>query len=261
VLLRTPGRWAVAIRGRDGTIHTEAHPIADRWPRLRKTIARGPIAIVDAVSIGTRALRVAVREATGAEPTAEQMLWTLVSAFVGIVAVFVVAPGAVFAGLPDALADALEAAGRAAVLLVYLVAVSRSAQARRLFSYHGAEHEVVAAFEKSETIPTRAAARSAGPIHPRCGTSFIAILVVVAGIVFALVPREPLWAGALWRVCLVPVVAAISYEVMRASAREPPGLWTRLISAPGRALQRLTTREPTDDQLDVALAALAVLLA
>jgi uncharacterized protein YqhQ len=98
------------------------------------------------------------------------------------------------------------------------------------------------------------------PIHPRCGTSFITMFVIVAGVIHAFVPREPLWAAAGWRLLLVPVDAAIAYELMRATARAEPNPFARLLSMPGRLLQRVTTREPTDDQLEVALAAFDALM-
>ena len=93
----------------------------------------------------------------------------------------------------------------------------------------------------------------------RCGTTFIALFVIACGVVFGFVPRTPLWLGALLRIALTPVVVALAYEVMRGAASEPRALWARAISWPGRALQRITTREPGDDELDVAVAALETL--
>jgi uncharacterized protein YqhQ len=250
----------VAIRRPDGNIHTEAHDISARRRLARSPLTRGVFALFESVSIGLRALRIAVRETTGVEPTAGQMRSTLAPIVVGVLALFVVAPGIFGAGEIDRTADVIEASARAAVLLVYLLAVSRSAGARRLFEYHGAEHKVIAAFEEHGTQATIEHARQRSPIHPRCGTSFIAMFVIVAGVVYSFVPRSPLWANAAWRLALAPVDAAIAYEIMRATARSSRSLLGRLLSWPGRLLQRLTTREPGPDQLDVARTALAAAL-
>jgi uncharacterized protein YqhQ len=128
-----------------------------------------------------------------------------------------------------------------------------------LFAFHGAEHKVVAAVERVGGIPDHGTARAASPVHPRCGTNFVALFVLAGGVMNSFVPRDPLWAGAVWRVLLVPVGAVVAFEVMRAAAREPGAAWSRLVTWPGRALQRITTREPTDDQLEVAFAALGAL--
>ncbi|MGH2760105.1 MAG: DUF1385 domain-containing protein [Actinomycetota bacterium] len=250
----------MAVRRPDGNIHTEVHDVDARRRLARSPLARGIAALFQSVSIGLRALRVAVRETTGVEPTAGQIRTTLIPIGIGVLALFVVAPGIFAAGEIDRTADVLEASARAAVLLIYLLAVSRSAGARRLFEYHGAEHKVIAAFEERGTQATVEDARQRSPIHPRCGTSFIVLFVIVAGVVHAFAPRTPLWANAAWRIGLTPVDAAIAYEVMRATARSERSLVARVLSWPGRLLQRLTTREPAPEQLDVARTALGAVL-
>lgn len=257
--MRTPTTWAVAIRRPDGEIATESRDVPERWTTLRRTIARGPAALAEAISIGLEALRISVRESTGVVPTPAQMRSTLAAVGAGVIALFVLAPAVFVTAWPDRIADVLEAVLRAGVLLVYLLTMSRSAAARRLFGYHGAEHKVIAAFEIQGDAPTMDEARVPSPIHPRCGTSFIALFVIVAGVLHAFVPRTPVLAGAAWRLLLVPLDAALAYEVMRASARHERALFARLLALPGRVLQRVTTREPTDDQLEVALAAFAAL--
>jgi uncharacterized protein YqhQ len=259
--MRTPDRWSVAVRRPDGEIAVETHAVQARWAMFRETFARGLGALAEAVSIGLEALRISVRETTGVMPTSGQMRSTLAAVATGMLALFIVAPALFVAAWTDSVADIAEAALRAAVLLVYLAVVSRSAGAERLFVYHGAEHKVIAAFEQTGRLPTIDEARSASPIHSRCGTSFIALFVIVAGIVHALVPRSPLATGAAWRLALAPVDAMIAYEIMRATARSERALVARAISAPGRLLQRVTTREPKDDELRVALAAVGALWA
>ncbi|HYZ92482.1 MAG TPA: DUF1385 domain-containing protein [Actinomycetota bacterium] len=259
--MRTPERWSVAIRRGDGEIAVESHAVQERWATLRETFARGLGALAEAMSIGLEALRISVRETSGVMPTAGQMRSTMAAVVAGMLALFVVAPALFVAALPDPTADAAEAALRAAVLLVYLFVVSRSEAAKRLFVYHGAEHKVIAAFEQHGTLPTIDQARSASPIHFRCGTSFIVLFVLVGGVVHAFVPRTPVVAGIGWRLALAPVDAMLAYEIMRATARNERSMVARVISAPGRLLQRWTTREPADDELRVAIAAFGALWA
>lgn len=247
------------MRRPDGEIVTETRDVPQRWTALRRSIARGPAALAEAVSIGLEALKISVRESAGVVPTSGQMASTLAAVGAGVIALFIIAPAVFVSGWSDPVADVLEGGLRAVVLLVYLVTISRSAAATRLFGYHGAEHKVIAAFERGGGMPTMDEARAPSPVHPRCGTSFIALFVIVAGVVHAFVPRTPVWAGAAWRVLLLPVDAALAYELMRATARYERSIVAGLISLPGRALQRLTTREPADDQLEVALAAFAAL--
>jgi uncharacterized protein YqhQ len=256
-MMRSPERWAVAVRRSDGTIHTERHDVD---PPPQTPFVRGPATVVQSLRIGTRALRIAIRETLGAEPTTEQLSVTFGAGLVALVAIFIVAPGLFLADIGGATGAALEAAVRAAMLLIYLAFIARSPQTQRVFRYHGAEHKTIAAYERSRGLPSHAEARSMSPVHERCGSTFISIFVIVCGIAFTFVPRSPLWIGALLRVVLVPVVLAIAYETMRAAAREPGSIWGRAVTFPGRALQRITTREPADDELDVALAALLTLL-
>jgi uncharacterized protein YqhQ len=154
-------------------------------------------------------------------------------------------------------ADAAEAALRVAMLFVYLALVYRSSAARELFAYHGAEHKTIAAYEQLGMLPQVRDARRFGPVHDRCGTNFIVLFAVVSGLVYSFVSRTPLVIGAVVRIVLVPVVAALAYEAMRAAARDHT---LRFLVWPGRLAQRLTTCEPADAQLEVACAALERLL-
>jgi uncharacterized protein YqhQ len=258
--VRTPTSWAVAVRKQDGTIHTESHEVPERFARFRRTILRGPLALVESVSIGMRAIAVALRHSSGVEITPSQMGSTLAPVIVGALAVFVVAPGIVTAGLDGWIADAIEAFGRVGVLVLYLALISRSAQTRRLFGYHGAEHMAIAAFERAGRAPTTEEVSSESPIHVRCGTNFIALFVISAAVIYAFVPRRPLWLGGSLRLVLAPVVAAVAYEVMRAAAKWPEEIWARAITWAGRALQHITTRRPEADQVEVAMASLVTAL-
>jgi uncharacterized protein YqhQ len=243
------------VRRPDGSIHTEAHPLLERWPRLRKTVIRGPVALVDAVSIGLRASTIAASVSTGTDASGGVGV-VLGPVAIGVLGVFIILPG-LFAARWDGVAgDVAEASIRAAMLLVYLFGIGRSAFVKRLFGYHGAEHMTIAAYERRERIPTPDEARSESPIHVRCGTDFIALFCITCGVVFAFVAREPMWFAALVRIAVLPVVMAVAYEVMRAAARFEGSFVSRAVTWPGRALQRITTRRPDEDMLEVAMAAL-----
>lgn len=257
--MRTPTRWAVAIRRPDGRIVTESHDVPERWAAMRSSILRGIGALAEAMSIGLEALRISVRESTGIAPTMSQMRSTLAIVGTGMLALFVAGPAIIAGAWPDRVADIAEPALRTAVLLVYLFTIARTDAARRLFGFHGAEHKVIAARELHGRTPTRDEAIVPSPVHPRCGTSFIVLFVIASGFVHALVPRSSFWVDVAARVALIVVDAGVAYEVMRLTARAPGSAVARLVSLPGRALQHLTTREPDADQLDVALAALGAL--
>lgn len=265
VLIRSPARWSIAVRRPDGGIHVESHDVdgsADSRSPLRRSVLRGLFALGEAVRIGLRGLQVSVRVGMGGELTHRQLAMSVGPVFASLILVFVAGPSvAVGATDVDGIAgDAFEAGVRIAMLVLYLLMVSRSRSARQLFSFHGAEHKAIAAYERSGVVPRRGEARAASPIHTRCGTNFLTLFLFSSGVVYAFVPRQPLVDGAFWRIVLVPVAAVIAYELMRAAARAEHAIWPRLVVWPGRALQRITTREPTDDQLEVALAALYELL-
>jgi uncharacterized protein YqhQ len=262
--MRTPERWAVAVRRPDGSIHTEAHDVAERWPRLRGTVLRGPAALAESLAVGSQALRVFLRETTGVEPTVGQLGLTFGAFGIAVLAIFVVGPGVIASAPAPTLwagvsRDLLETGLRVAVLLAYLGAVSRSESARSLFAYHGAEHKVVAAFERHGRSPSASEACGESPVHMRCGTNFVAIFVLCCAVVYDFVPQGSVGVAIAGRIVGLPIVVALAYETMRAAAGRAGSRWARAVSWPGRMLQRLTTREPSDDKLAVAVAAFEAL--
>jgi len=259
--MRTPSRWSVAVRRADGGIHTETHEITRRIPT--RPFVRGPIVLVESLRVGLEAIRVSVRVTTGVESGRGEVASTLAAVAVTFLVLFGAGPGVAIgaSGLHGAAADVAEGCVRVAMFVLYLLLVSRSRTAVDLFRYHGAEHKVIAAYERLHSLPSLEDARPISPVHNRCGTNFAMLLVIVTGFVYAPVPRAPLWAGAALRIVLVPVAAALAYELMRLAAREHGEVWSHVVTWPGRAAQHITTREPSDAQLDVARAALERLLA
>ena len=261
-MMRSPRWTSTAVRAPDGAIavFTEARPsplVRRRW--LRLPVLRGVIALYDTLTIGVRSLLWSVGVAAGADRplTAGQVGAAVAGGLVVAVGLFFVLPAALirlvdrFLGNVYAL-NLAEGALRVATLVGYLAAVGRSAEMARVFAYHGAEHKAVNAYEHDAPLEP-GAVQTFSRFHLRCGTSFVLIVMIVAVIVFSFLGRPPL----LWRIALrvgaIPLVAGISYEVIRAGGRHR---WLRPVMLLGLWLQRLTTREPDDRQVEVATRAL-----
>jgi uncharacterized protein YqhQ len=270
VMMRGDDRWSVAVRLPDGSIDVMVAPLptmAAQWSWV--PIARGVAALAESMTLGVRALtwsaaRVGMAPAEHARAMRSEAtrLWpTVLLAVVIVVAVFVMLPAAVAGALtssPSAF-HAVEIGMRLALFLAYLAGVGRLAIVRRLFEYHGAEHKVVGAYEAGRPL-TPDAAVAFSTRHPRCGTSFMLVVMVVAAATHALF-GTPGWVDLFAsRLLVVPLVAGVSYEILRFTGRNLHRWWGRLAAAPGMALQGLTTREPDADQLEVAIAALEAAL-
>jgi uncharacterized protein YqhQ len=266
VMIRAGDRWAVAARRPDGVIvrHRGAVPAwAGRLVDI--PIVRGVVALVSTVALGMRALSwsrsVADGERTDAPSSPSVVAATVVS--VGLmVALFAVLPAVLarsVAGGEGALFAAAEAVLRLALFVGYVAAIGRLPGIRRTFEYHGAEHAAVAAYEAGMPLEV-ATVRQFSPRHARCGTDFLVLVAVVAIAAFALVSPPAWWALLLSRVLLLPAVAGVAYEVLRLSSRPAAARWLHPLLIPGLAVQRLTTRPFSDDQVEVAIAAVEAAL-
>ena len=265
VMMRGNDRWSVAVRLPDGSIDVMVAPL----PRLgggwtRVPVARGVVALAESMTLGVRALtwsaaRVGVAPADKQPPT---KLWpTVLLAVVIVIAVFVMVPAAVAGALTSSPSTfhAVEIGLRLSLFLGYLAAIGRLEIVRRLFQYHGAEHKVVGAYESGGPLTPDDAARFSTR-HPRCGTSFMLVVMVVAAATHVLF-GTPGWVDLFAsRLLVVPMVAGVSYEILRFTGRNLHRWWGRAAAAPGMALQALTTGEPDAAQLEVAIAALEAAL-
>jgi len=262
VMMRSPRWTSTAVRAPDGVIavFTEARPsplVRRRW--LRLPVLRGVIALYDTLTIGVRSLLWSVGVAAGADRplTAGQVGAAVAGGLVVAVGLFFVLPAALvrlvdrFLGNVYAL-NLAEGALRVATLVGYLAAIGRSAEMARVFAYHGAEHKAVNAYEHDAPLEP-GAVQTFSRFHLRCGTSFVLMVMLVAVIVFSFLGRPPLLWRIAFRVAAIPLVAGISYEVIRAGGRHR---WLRPVMLLGLWLQRLTTREPDDRQVEVATRAL-----
>ncbi|HEX4526724.1 MAG TPA: DUF1385 domain-containing protein [Gaiellaceae bacterium] len=274
VMMRGPRNWAVAVRKPDGDIVHVARtidPLAARHWALRLPIIRGVVALGESLSIGFRALSVsatyaAQEEAEGDGEPAEIGRWALAFAFlvaIGFaIAIFKVGPALLTDTLPISNGSwfvLVEGLVRVTVFVLYLVVLSLIPSLRRVFQYHAAEHKAINAYEAGEELTPETAQRYS-LIHPRCGTAFLLWVMVVSVFVYATLGR-PVWYWLIIsRIVLLPVIAGLAYELIRFAGRHSESRVLMTLLAPGLWLQRLTTREPTLDQLEVSIRALREVL-
>ena len=279
VMMRASGAYAVAVRKKGGEVVTLRREVArwsDRHPSLKAPVLRGVAVLFQSMALGIRALNYsaeqAIEEAPGEARKPSSGGWaltfSLLFAVLFAVGLFFYLPllitdflARLAPGLGNAVAfNLVEGAVRIALFIGYILAISAMGDMRRVFQYHGAEHKVVSAYEAGDPL-TVDGARRHSTLHPRCGTSFLLFVMVIAMLVFSLIPGSAPFAVKLGaRILLLPLIAGASFEVLRLSARNRrQGLFALLV-APGLWLQRLTTREPSDDQLQVAIEALRAAL-
>ncbi len=279
VMIRGRSHMAVAVRRPNGAIATHLRPLSPLYTgSLRRIpLIRGVLTLIETLSLGMRALSYSSSvsmEAADADPESEveseelgkgALAVMLLVSFSFAIALFFLLP--LFASRPlegvfggDVVSNIAEGAIRLAVLVAYIWLIGRMEDIRRVFMYHGAEHMTVHAQERGDALSLDAIRRYS-PAHPRCGTAFLLTVMVMAILVFVFVPRDPLWWLVASRIVFIPVIAALAYEVIRLSGRYEGNPAVRLISAPNLLLQKLTTRQPDDDQIEVAVAAMRTALA
>jgi len=265
VMLRGGAGWALAVRRTDGTIAVSTERF--RTPRRRlatRPFVRGLAALAGALPLGLRSLALAaqLRHPTPPPPpTLRARVWGTISLVVAIA----FAAG-LFGLLPATLASTVDADGalgravepglRTIAIVGYIAAIGLLPDVRRVFAYHGAEHQVVTAHEGGAAVSATVARRHSR-FHPRCGTTFVLLVALTEGIVHALgvLPSSPIV-----RLVELPVAIMVAYEVLYLATAHRDRWWARVVLAPGRALQRLTTRPPDEQQLEVGCAALHALL-
>jgi uncharacterized protein YqhQ len=275
VMMRGVEHWAVAVKTPEGEVQVESFDLAPArgGPRLyRVPIIRGVAALWSSLRIGFRALAIAADAQLPADerdqrPELPTSAWvtTIVVSLVFAVGLFFVAPVTLTNAIRHQLGSSwafwiVEGALRTAIFIGYLLLLTRVGQLRRVFEYHGAEHKTISCYEAGDELtPARAALYSR--LHPRCGTSFLLVVMILAIFVFAPVGLPAWWILVLTRIVGVPLVAGIAFELIRWAGRHRGSPWVQLIIYPGMKLQLLTTREPDHDQLAVAIAALEAVLA
>jgi uncharacterized protein YqhQ len=262
VMMRGRDHWAIAVRRPDQSIHVESHrvrSIGTRVPFMRKPGLRGILALGQALSIGVRALTISANQSVEDEEklTSRQMAASMTVAFAIFIGVFIIGPYLGFRLLRSSvenslLRNLLEGVGRVALFLGYIALIGRMKEIRRVFQYHGAEHKTIAAFEHGEPLESRAVDRYS-TLHVRCGTNFLLIVMVLTILVYAVFPAKGLATGILSRLVAIPLIAGLSYEMLRLGAKYGHTTFMRILMTPGLWLQKITTRPPDPGQIEVAI--------
>jgi uncharacterized protein YqhQ len=274
VMMRGVSSWAVAVRNPEGEVELSNEPLvpwAKRHRLWRVPVIRGVVALGESLKIGFRALAISANAQMEEDEQGEReeiggWVWglTIVLSMALAIGLFFVVPVGLTSLIKDQLGNAflfwlVEGVLRTAIFIGYIVAISRLPDLRRVFEYHGAEHKTISCYEaEDELVPQRAKLYSR--LHPRCGTSFLLIVMVLAIFVFAPIGL-PAWYWLLAsRILGIPLIAGLSYEVIKWAGKNRRKRWVRGVMWPGLMLQNLTTREPDEEQLAVAIAALEKVL-
>jgi len=275
VMMRSPHAWGIAVRKPSGDVATHSEPI-ERPSEKRKWLAwpvmRGLTTLGRAMSLGFRALRYSANVALDAIPREQEEKKIEISGWVMAVNVFFSVGFFVFMYkfIPLVAATELkrvspvfgnqivfnlvDGAIRIALFLLFIWGISLWKDIRRVYQYHGAEHKTVFAFESGDPL-TPAAVQKYSTYHPRCGTSFLMTVLLISIVFYTVIPVTTFWARFAIRIALLPVIAGVSYEIIRYAAKHRGSLFA-LMTAPGLWLQRITTQPPSDDQVECAIRAL-----
>jgi uncharacterized protein YqhQ len=265
VMMRGASTWAVAIRDPDGEIRLEVREVPGWAERYRNIpLVRGVMGLGESLGLGYRALTwSANQQVEEADQVSEKAMgWAIAVAVIFFSAIFIVLPALAGRSLSNWFHGSfpvVEGVVRLGLFVAYLLAIGRLRDIRRVFQYHGAEHKVIAAYENGVEL-TPETAQQFTTAHVRCGTNFLLIVMVIAIFVYSLIPRPSLAFVIGSRVVLVPVIAGLSYEVIRLAAKNIQRWWVRVLMRPGLTMQRLTTRQPDLDQLEVAITSLRAVM-
>jgi uncharacterized protein YqhQ len=273
VMMKSAGNWTVAVRDQKGEIHVKKEKLAVIPGFLKLPVLRGVVALFHALSLGIRAIEFSANKAFDEEteeaPGRIAMTATIVFSVLLGIGIFVLVPlyatklvGVVIrsVSVSSLLFNLVDGIIRVVIFLLYIVLIGIWKEMARIFMYHGAEHKVIHAYEEGREL-TVENVKSYSTLHPRCGTSFLMIVMVVSILVFSFIPQYwPFLYKFLARIVLIPLIAGSSFELLKLSSRLKDNPVMRLMIQPGLFLQRLTTREPDEAQIEVALKALEEVL-
>lgn len=273
VMMRGRKNLAVAVRRKPEEIVVDIQAVSsitERFPLLKWPFIRGTVVLIESLVVGIKALTYSANQVVEGEETGEtigswEMFFSVALAFVLGIGLFFLLP----VGLAHLMGDIvtgytwqniLEGVIRILIFLAYVWGISLMKDIQRVFQYHGAEHKVIHTLEANEEL-TVENARKYKTLHPRCGTNFLLIVMVISILVFSLLGDTNLLWRFVSRVVLLPVVAGVSYELLKVAGKYYKHPLVQFFSAPGMWLQKLTTREPDDSQLEVAITSLNSVLA
>jgi uncharacterized protein YqhQ len=279
VMMRGPASWSVACRRPDETIHVERFPLptmAERHPWLKWPLFRGVMVLGESLAIGIKALMISANQALEDEEqlSDKQLGWTLGVSMVMFSAVFIVLPvlgtrliGNLLGALAEdepVLFNLIEGGIRLSMFVGYLLIIGQFKDIRRVFEYHGAEHKTIYAYENGDPMDPAEIDRKYPTLHVRCGTNFLFIvlfLTILAHLIIDIVVGGPLILRIAVRLAAIPLLAGISYEAIKLASKNEESLFFRISMLPGLALQRITTKPPSLDQIEVAIAAMEAVAA
>jgi uncharacterized protein YqhQ len=275
VMMRSPHAWAIAVRKPSGEITTHSEPIerpSEQHKWMGWPIVRGVVTLGHAMKLGFRALKFSANAALGEVPANEDGKKLEISGWMAAVNIIFSVGFFIFMYkfLPLVAATELKRLNplfgeqiifnlvdgiiRIALFLLFIWGVSLMKDIHRVYEYHGAEHKTVYAFENHDPLET-GAVQKYSTYHPRCGTSFLMTVMIISILFYTVIPVTTFWARFGVRIALLPLIAGVSYEIIRYAAKNRGSLFA-LMTAPGLWLQRITTQPPTDDQVECAIVAL-----
>lgn len=266
VMMRGRDNVAIAVRRSDDDISCKLEGIksvADKLPILKKPFLRGTVALIEALVLGIKALTYSANESAGCEEeelSKGEIAFTIAIALGLGILLFFIAP-AVLAHLLNSFVvgsfwqNLIEGIIRISIFLLYVLGISKLKDIKRVFQYHGAEHKVIHTYEAGEDLVVENC-RKFTTLHPRCGTSFLLIVMVLSILVFSLFGVNVFWWRILSRIILLPVIAGLSYEILKFAGAHTDKPIMKVLNWPGLMLQKITTSEPDDSQLEVAICAL-----
>ena len=277
VMMRSPHAWGISVRKPDGTISTHSEPLerlSEKHKWMGWPVVRGVVTLGQAMVLGFRALRYSADVALDAMPSdqGEATKKTEISGWVAALNIIISVGFFIFLYkfVPlvaatrlknvypvfgnQVLFNVVDGIIRIALFLLFIWGVSLMPDIRRVYQYHGAEHKTVFAFESRDPLTVKNA-QAYSTFHPRCGTSFLMTVMLISIVIYMLFPAQGFVAKFLLRIALLPVIAGLSYEMIRFAAKHGSSLFA-LLTKPGLWLQRITTKPPTDDQVECAISAL-----
>jgi uncharacterized protein YqhQ len=274
VMMKSAGNWTVAVRDQSGTIHLREERLSPLPSFLKLPLIRGVVALFHALALGIKALEFSASKAYNEEAKETSLSRFAIAVTIAVsvlfgIGLFILLPlyatkllGLLFHGVSRSsfLFNFTDGVIRVMIFLCYVVLIGVWKEMARIFMYHGAEHKTIHAYEAGMEL-TVENVKKYSPLHPRCGTSFLLIVMVVSILVFSFIPQGwPFLYKFLSRLVLIPFIAGSSFELLKFSAKVKDRPVMRLMIQPGLLLQRLTTKEPDDSQIEVAIRALSAVL-
>lgn len=270
VMMRGRDSVAIAVRRSDDDIKVETREFKSattRFPILKLPVIRGVLAFIESLSIGIYALMFSADQFADEQDVQlsyGQIAMTMIIGFLLAIALFVVLPAFIVRTIETLFSSSIamnliEGLIRIVVFLLYIFSVSKIRDIQRVFQYHGAEHKVIYAFEAEEELTTENA-KKYSTLHPRCGTALLLVVMLVSILIFSFLGKQTLLMRILSRIILLPVVAGISYEIIKLAGKKRVPVFIRWLTYPGMLLQKFTTKEPDEKQLEVAIYALNAVL-